>query len=191
MGILKEARFEKSLHETEKILYAIVPSLLSSPHIWLGVFLFFYGILLGSFISGAGIFFLILSILMIQWGYVKIKRTTYYITNVRVVMELPFFNYHVMDITYDKITDVQARQSFLERILDYGHVIINTAGTPLSELKIMGVRNYAELGEAINGCRAKKSTTTEESPLAILKKRFARGEINEDEFLKKKRLLAE
>jgi len=102
-------------------------------------------------------------------------------------------------VTYNQVTDVQASQSWFERIFGYGHVVVNTAGTTFHELTIVGVKNYAEIGETINKFRMKKPTAIvtpskggeDESPMAILKKKLAKGEISESEFRKKKELLSE
>ncbi|MBI3485592.1 PH domain-containing protein [Candidatus Daviesbacteria bacterium] len=98
----------------------------------------------------------------------------YLLTTRRVMIKEGFFKVNLSSALYDKITHIEVKQSFYDRlIMHHGTVIINTAGMNKVEMKLEYVdspiefknllerlitrerevfsRNYGNLGQAVEG----------------------------------------
>ncbi len=70
----------------------------------------------------------------------------YLLTTRRVIIKEGFFSVKLTSALYDKITHIEADQSFIDRaIMHHGTIIINTAGVHKDELKLSFVDNPIEL----------------------------------------------
>lgn len=71
-------------------------------------------------------------------------------------------------IPYSKITDAMIEQSFLERIIGYGHIGIQTAGSDGIEMTLIGLDDFKEKQQDIRN-RLPKKTNDEDTLSRILK----------------------
>ncbi|MCD6575670.1 MAG: PH domain-containing protein [Nanoarchaeota archaeon] len=135
------------LQDGEKILRKIAPSRLA--------FLVWY--IIGVILILAVITFPlgILLILYVEFG--KVRANKFYITNKRMVSVYTFLTKRLSSVKYSQVTDIHYTQGILGRLLNYGDIHINTAGTTFMELVFFGVENPEEIEEQIEKLWQKKS----------------------------------
>ncbi|MEM5816123.1 MAG: PH domain-containing protein [Candidatus Aenigmatarchaeota archaeon] len=109
----------------EEVLGFYQPHPLAFFHLYLaGVFFCFLSLI--SFISYnliAGLFLLLLGLLIIFITPLYQKGHRYWVTNRRIVIARTFLWRDVRDITYDKIVDIVVTQGILGRIYNFGTII--------------------------------------------------------------------
>jgi membrane protein YdbS with pleckstrin-like domain len=90
---------------------------------------------------------LLLGIILVHW-----RRTTslYTVTADRVYMAYGRLRFHLLQTTYDKVTDLHLHQSLFGRIWGFGTVRVQTAGTGLD---LQGVRDPVAFKNGIEGQR--------------------------------------
>lgn len=82
--------------------------------------------LIYALLAGYGVAALVALIM----NYFDAKGTQYILTNRRLIMQLGYFNVSLTSAAYDKITQVDVKQSFIEMsIYKFGKVVIRTAGS--------------------------------------------------------------
>lgn len=146
--------------------------------------LYILGVL--TLVVGVGLIILI-------WLEIHRSAKTYYITDRRIVEEFKFIVKKKTSIPYHKITDMSPSQGIIARLTNSGNIRIQTAGTHTMEMDIKHIKQpdrvvdliYSEIAEATG----EETEDEEDNPEEILKQRFARGEISEEEFQKKMGLL--
>lgn len=88
----------------------------------------------GAAIAGAVILHNPAPLLFIPVIEMDRKATTFYVTDKRVVKSKALINKRIDSVNYNSITDVHVHQSVMQRMLNVGHVKINTNGTKFVEL---------------------------------------------------------
>jgi len=89
---------------------------------------------------------------LIYWIYLT-KAKHYAYTNKRVVLVDSFIGTTVISVDYDKITDIEMEQSFVEQIGGWGTIILNTAGTRAPEILLPFIDNPAVLKQELDSIR--------------------------------------
>ena len=99
---------------------------------------------------------LLLAITLIVYGFYLKFAYFYFLTDKRLIFYYHFFNTEMITIDYQKITDISARENFLERIfLGSGNLSINTAGGPKEEIIFSHIANPYDLKRRLNEIRSK------------------------------------
>lgn len=81
------------------------------------------------------------ALIALTLNYFDAKGTQYILTDRRLIMQTGYFNVSLTSAAYDKITQVDVRQSFIEMsIYKFGKVVIQTAG---SRSKSIVLKNIA------------------------------------------------
>jgi uncharacterized membrane protein YdbT with pleckstrin-like domain len=89
-----------------------------------------------NFFVGLGVF--LLGIL--YWGYLS-RGKRYAFTNKRIIIVDLFLGKHLVNINYDKITDISIEQNSIDLIGGWGSILINTAGSNYAEAILENVDN--------------------------------------------------
>ena len=76
-------------------------------------------------------------------------KDIYIITPDRVVKRTGILSKKEISARKNQITDITVNQGFFARILGYGDVIINTAGTSFYEIKFRNVQNPNNIKELL------------------------------------------
>ena len=98
---------------------------------------------------------LFLAIPLISW-YLR-KANAYCFSNKRVLVHRGWLTTHLISVDFDKITDVNVREPFFERIfLNTGELKINTAGTGFQEIILTHIEEPYELKKTLDGIRETK-----------------------------------
>jgi len=118
---------EDNLHEGEKVFKKFHPSPLN----------YWFWYLLGFFT----IWFFFLGVLIIIWKEMERRKTTYLVTDKRIIKEVGIMGKRTTSTIYRKITDVHMTQSMIQRMLGIGNIILNTAGGEGPEIILSGIDN--------------------------------------------------
>lgn len=103
-------------------------------------------------IYGLGIFVTIIAWVYYGW-YVK-RANAFAFTNKRVLVHRGIIATHLISVDFNKITDVQVKESLLEKIFaKTGNLIINTAGTPFNEIILEHVEMPYEIKKKLDSLR--------------------------------------
>jgi uncharacterized membrane protein YdbT with pleckstrin-like domain len=146
------------LHPGEDVIYEGHPS-------WRSILAYYLQGFVGALIAAAigyaldgiglavGIFLLVFALILLA-GFIRRFATVYTITSqrLRIKRGIVARNIHQTDI--DRVQNVNAKQSVLERMLGVGTVEFDTAGTERSEFAFAGVEQPEEVVLAVD--RAKK-----------------------------------
>lgn len=89
---------------------------------------------------------------IIYWIYIT-KAKHYAFTNKRIILVDFFIGITTISIDYDKITDIEIEQSFVEQIGGWGTIILNTAGTNSPQFILPFIDNPAVLKKELDGIR--------------------------------------
>jgi len=73
------------------------------------------------------------------------------ITDAQIELRRGIFSKDVTRVMYHSISDVTARQTFLQRILRFGDVEIDTPGSPKAEIVLTGFEEAAKIDAIISG----------------------------------------
>ena len=96
-----------------------------------------------------------LGLVFIVWGIIKMYRWRYEVTNERVKVSHGFLSKTTREADYDKVQDILVQQSFLGRLLNYGNLFFNTAGSSGYELTFYNVSDPNGLKEKLREARKK------------------------------------
>jgi len=78
---------------------------------------------------------LLLGLYLIGYGFYLKAAYYYFFTDKRIIYYHQFFGTDLISIDYQKITDMNVKENFLEKIfLNSGNLAINTSGTPKEEI---------------------------------------------------------
>ena len=83
----------------------------------------------------------------------QLRRMEYLATDHRVYARKGVVGTTVNQLTYDKITDITYRQDFFGRLLGYGSVTLNTAGSAAAPITMEGLADPLGAKEAIEAWR--------------------------------------
>ena len=139
----KRPEVDLRLLDNETVLRKINPTR-KSQLLW-----YITGVLLLAFIIG--IFILI----YVEFGIVRGNR--FYITKKRIIHQYKFLSKSSSTVKYSQITDIHYTQGIFGRLLNYGEIHVNTAGTTFMELVLFGIENPEEVEEQIEKLWHKKS----------------------------------
>ncbi len=133
----------KIISPNEKILIEFgVAKTYSGFWIFLGLLILFGGLILTLFFISDFWLIIILGLALIAYGFYLRLAYFYFLTNKRIIFYYRFFHTHLVSIDYQKITDINVKENFLERIfLGSGNLAINTAGTPKEEIVFYHIAN--------------------------------------------------
>lgn len=94
----------------------------------LPVITFFLGMIIGVFSAYPGV--LITAIGAIAWGcvYLYWKNSEYVITNRRIILKTGIISRHTFEMRLQKIESISFSQGILERMLNYGTIVITGTG---------------------------------------------------------------
>ena len=92
------------------------------------------------------------------WFYLT-RAKHYAFTTKRVVIVDSFLSLSTLSVDYDKITDVQVEQSFVEQLIGIGTFVVNTASTHAPQAKLPFVDNPAQLKQALDEIRDPEKQT--------------------------------
>jgi uncharacterized membrane protein YdbT with pleckstrin-like domain len=75
-----------------------------------------------------------------------LERTTYTLTDNKLVYDREIFGTQHQELSYDKIQTTDVRQSFLNKIMgEYGTIQVSTAGSGGTDLRMWGIKNAVEV----------------------------------------------
>ena len=112
--------------------------------------------LLSYWIVGALTLILLgLGLIVILLGLIEMYRKRYSVTTERVKSEYGFLSTTVRDAELDKIQDTMVKQNFLGRLLNYGDLYFNTAGSTGYEIIFEKVANPEGLKTKIRDLKKK------------------------------------
>lgn len=97
---------------------------------------------------------LLVGIVMLINVWIRIKFTTYKITNKRVVVESGFFNKINNEIWIKDMRGVSMNRSLWERIIGIGDIDIGTAATGEIEIQLKSIKDPACIVDLINSLRS-------------------------------------
>ncbi len=137
-----------------------------------------YGVEFAGMVLGLGMFAV---------GQAMVRGLRFYITDQRIITEFSFIIRRTVIVPYDRITNTSQRQGIFDRLFGTGSVIIDTAGSTWHEAVIRWVADHQAVEHAIT----ERSGTVSGSSADILDRRFAAGEMDEEEYRRKKRLISE
>lgn len=101
------------------------------------------------FLFGTGL--IVYLVILFYFGYYLKVANVYAFTNKRVLIHTGWLSTHVTSIDYSKITDIQVREPFFDRILTHtGHIAINTAGSGNLEVVLRHVQKPYELKKILD-----------------------------------------
>ncbi|MBS3098480.1 PH domain-containing protein [Candidatus Woesearchaeota archaeon] len=102
------------------------------------------------------IFFAVVIIVLV-YSEIRIHYKKLVISNKRAILKEGILKKHEATISYPSITEVVSQQSFLERLFNYGHLIIRTSGAKKDyEIVIDKVSRPAKIKETIEGFMFRK-----------------------------------
>lgn len=136
------------------------------------------------------VIFFVIGIVLFIIAILKWWTTEYAITNKRVYSKTGILLRRIHDAPLEKITDVALFQPFLGRLLNYGTIGINTAGTIGYEIR------FSSISDPV-GVRGKIQSAVEESKRMLrirerieeLELKYLTGEITQEQFEVAKRRL--
>lgn len=105
-----------------------------------------YPLTLANYLAALGF---ALGTLMILLAAARAGANTYYLTGSHVRRVYRLIVVQVEEAPLEKVMDVVVRQGILGRILGFGDVRCDTAGTPFPGILFKGVRNPEKVAEAI------------------------------------------
>lgn len=133
MFVLRRKKIkEKIISADEKILVEFgVAKAYANFWIFLGMVILFISLI---FIKELWLAIL-LGLSLLAYGFYLKAAYFYFLTDKRIICYYQFLRTELTSIDYQKITDVNVKENFLEKIfLNSGSLAINTAGTPKEEI---------------------------------------------------------
>ncbi len=93
--------------------------------------------------------FLVILLLWTLWDFISWKNTSYILTNQRVIIQRGLISKKRYYIHYDKIEDIAVYQSFFERLLSSGDIVL-FSGHENTRMIIRNVPNPNQMEQEIN-----------------------------------------
>lgn len=86
-------------------------------------------------------FFLGVGILNLLLVLINFFSDTFIITNERIIYKKGVLNLEIVEVDMDNITNIKITQRLVKRLLNYGNVLIDTAGSKGFEIEMMNIDN--------------------------------------------------
>jgi uncharacterized membrane protein YdbT with pleckstrin-like domain len=117
----------------------------------------------------------------------------YVVTNHRVYMKYGVVRRLVSEAKFDKVTDTAFAQNVWGRLLGYGAVALNTAGTAWREIVYAGVKNPEYLNNLVRDhMKVREKHDKKQMRIERMRDKFYTGEITESQFKEaEKKILSE
>lgn len=117
----------------------------------------------------------------------------YVVTNHRVYMRYGVIRRLVAEAKFDKVTDTAFVQNVWGRLLNYGAVAVNTAGTAWREIVYAGVKGPEFLNNLVRDhMKYREKHDKKQARIERMKDKFYTGEITEEQFKEaERRILSE
>ncbi len=106
----------------------------------------------------AGIFVLLLGVL---YCYYLKKAKHYAFTKKRMILVDSFLGENITSVDYTQITDVTVEQSLFDELGKWGTIIINTAGTNASSMRLSFIANPQDVKKTLDMIRDTNVTKVE------------------------------
>jgi uncharacterized membrane protein YdbT with pleckstrin-like domain len=90
-----------------------------------------------------------LGLLILLIAETRRRGRKYWLTNIRVIYEFRWLGRTVREAMWARITDVTTSQGVIARLLNYGNVLLNTAGTGFSGITLDGVGDAIAVREMV------------------------------------------
>ena len=105
---------------------------------------------------------LFLGLALIGYGFYLKSAYFYFLTEKRAIYYFRFFHTQLTSVDYQKITDLNVRENFLEKIFfASGDLAINTAGTQREEIILKHVANPHNLKIKLNEIKSSIKSKSE------------------------------
>lgn len=146
-----------TLGENEQVVWSGTPSLLLATGSLVGGFLVIvvgialYGFLLPPDFEFEWVAWLLipLGMALMAYAYLRHQSTRYVITTNEVYRKTGLFSREVTTLRLDRIQNTSFEQSLLERVLSYGDVNVDTAGSGGTEITFRAVSNPQEVSKLL------------------------------------------
>ena len=139
----------------------------SEPILWMGkpTVLAFYDALAGGalliivsalvsmllpFIALLSAIGVVCGLLLIAFAFIKAWANTYIVTDKCVKRQYRFVAIRVEEAAFDKITDIVVEQDVVGRVLGFGDIRFDTAGTPFMGVLFKGLKHPAEVKRLVD-----------------------------------------
>ncbi len=114
------------------------------------------GIILSVLLMIGIIGFILLPIVIFDFGFYLKKANAYAFTNKRVLIHKGWLSTHTTSIDYHKITDVSVVEPFLDRIMYHtGSILIDTAGMSGDDIILKHIEKPYEVQKKLNSLKDK------------------------------------
>ena len=152
---------------------------------WKSLWGWFLLCILTIWLFGLGIFFLVIAI-GVRYG------SEYAITNKRAYSRYGLIGRAANDANFDKITDTSFSQGTIGRILNYGDVGVNTAGSIGYEIVFRGISDPKSAIIKVQNMKEKYAGEVKKKErIERLHDRYYTGEITKEQFEEAKRKIEE
>ena len=145
-----------TLGEDEQVVWSGSPSLLLAVGPLVGGFvvilagLVLYGFVLTDFEYRNVVWLLIpLGMVLMAYAYVRHQSTRYVVTTNEVYHKTGLFSRQVTSLRLDRIQNTSFEQSLFERLLSYGDVHVDTAGSGGTEITFRAVSDPQEVSKLL------------------------------------------
>jgi uncharacterized membrane protein YdbT with pleckstrin-like domain len=98
-------------------------------------------------------FFGVLGFISLATWWLRVINIRLIVTNERVTLRMGVLSKNIREVFLSDIRSVQINQSFLQRILNVGHVEISSAASSDAEIRIDGIPNPNQVKELIDKYR--------------------------------------
>ena len=134
---------EKFILPNEKILIKFgVSKIYSGFWIFLGILILIASIIVSLFFISDFWLAIFLGFALICHGFYLRLAYFYFLTDKRIIYYYRFFHTNLVSVDYKKITDLNVKENFLEKIFfGSGNLAINTAGGPKEEIIFYHIDN--------------------------------------------------
>ena len=86
--------------------------------------------------------------ILIPW-WMRTRNTKLKVTNQRVIFKTGILNKHINEIDLPNVSNIQIKQTFMNRIFNAGTIIICSAGTGDIEIEAQGIPDPTQVKELI------------------------------------------
>jgi len=93
---------------------------------------------------------LVVSVVVVAWGFLRRWRTTYTITNQRLTIQIGLLGREVHETRLERVQNVNTRQSVISRMLRVGTVDFDTAGESGYDFTFHGVSDPHQIVRTVD-----------------------------------------
>ena len=150
---------------------------------WLSEWLWLALGILTIWIFGIGLVFFL-------WAFLKIYSTEYAITTKRFYCKYGLISRKVSEAHLEKITDIHISQTVIGRLLNFGSVVVHTAGSNPKELTMLDISNPKSVEKKIREYMQKSISDAEyRRRLERMEDEYFMGRITKQQYLLAKKNL--